>query len=55
MAIRDTATLPRHKLQGTSVVGLDRSKTGVAAYPQIPEWVVDALVTLPCDDSEYFF
>jgi len=55
MAIRDTATLPRHKLQGTSVVGLDRSKTGVAAYPQIPEWVADALVTLPCDDSEYFF
>jgi integrase len=55
MAIRDTATLGRDKLDGDNRIRGNRCKTKERFKVRIPARLADDLRSLPCNDPDYFF
>jgi integrase len=54
MALVDTATLPRTKMEG-NLIRSNRTKTKERFRVRIPQWLANDLAILPCTDPEYFF
>jgi integrase len=55
MAIRDTATLGRNKLDADNRIRGNRCKTNERFKVRIPAKLADDLRSLPCDDPAYLF
>jgi len=55
MAIRDTATLGRDKLDADNRIRGNRCKTNERFKVKIPAKLADSLRAMPCNDPDYFF